>query len=491
MIPLTARQIAELVGGRVAAGNPELVYRAAFTDSRALAASTGGKPVRGGSGALFVALRGETFDGHDFIPDAFAAGAQGVIASQPVPPHDPWPVPEQEPVWIEVADTQRALESLARGLRDFHPGRVVAVTGSVGKTTVKDMIAAALAEIAGGAEHVLATPGNLNNHIGLPLTLAQATGREQYLVLELGMSAPGEIAALAHIARPEIGLVTRAAAAHLAFFPSVDAIADAKAELFGHLGPSAIAVVNADDARMLARSARPRPSGSSKTLTYGAAPGAEVRILEATQDGDGVHGEVATPTARVVVSLDAVGLHMLHNAVGALAVVHALGLDVAVGARGIQRRWRPGKHRLERLTLGKGTAAVRVLDDCYNANPASMRAALDAFAGWVPAGAVKVAVLGSMRELGPEADALHRDLGLEAARRGIRRLFVTGPHAHALAEGARAGGVEAAVAEDVKFLVDAIAAAAEPGSWLLLKGSRGERLERVIDTLRAAHGEVG
>lgn len=491
MIPLSARQIAHITGGRVASGNPELLYRALHTDSRNL--SLDGPPGVAG-GALFLALKGENFDGHDFIPDAFQAGATGVIASRPVPPHDPWPEPEHAPVWLEVGDTQRALEAIGRALRDFHPGRVVAVTGSVGKTTLKDMIATALEGVAGGRAAVARTPGNLNNHIGLPLTLAATHGRERYLVLELGMSAPGEIARLSHIARPDVGLITRAAAAHLAFFESVEGIADAKAELWEHLPPGGVAVVNADDARLLARAGRTRPSGQGQTISYGSAPVATVRLVSASQTADGVHVALATPAGAINFTLPAVGLHNAHNAAGAIAAVHALNLvagasqavDLHAAAAALAAGFKPAKHRLERLDIG----GVHVLDDCYNANPASTRAALDAFAGWIGDGdGARVAVLGSMRELGAQADAMHVEIGLEAARRGVATLFATGPHAEALVRGAQDGGIASVrAAADVKDLVDAIVAAAGPGSWLLLKGSRGERLERVLDALRSARG---
>jgi len=482
VIALTARQIAHIVGGRVTAGDPGRSYRFVSIDSRNLSASTR----EDGAATLFVALRGPSFDGHDFIEAAFHAGARGVIASAPAPDAP------GAPTWIEVADTQLALERLGRAARDFHPGRVVAVTGSVGKTTLKDMIAAALEGDAPG--RVLKTPGNLNNHLGLPLTLCGARGDERWLVLELGMSAPGEIARLTHVARPEIGVVTRAAAAHLAFFDSVDGIADAKAELWEHLPAGATPVCNADDARLLSRFGR--RGDLARGVTYGAAPSATIRLVSARHGERALVAELATPEGPVTVELAAVGQHTAHNAAGAIAVAHALRLPLAPAAAALGAGFRPGKHRLERLTLG----GVRVLDDCYNANPTSMRAALETFEG-VPAGAqASVAVLGIMRELGPEADALHREIGREAARRGVTRLFATGAHAAAVTEGARAGGLDARatlVADDVASVLPDIVDALPTGAWLLLKGSRGEALERVIAALtssraaRAPHEGAG
>ncbi|MCC6620681.1 MAG: UDP-N-acetylmuramoyl-tripeptide--D-alanyl-D-alanine ligase [Deltaproteobacteria bacterium] len=472
MMALTARQIAHIVGGRVVAGDPGSVYRHVSIDSRNLSSVAADVAAQ----TLFVALKGPRFDGHDFIEAAYRLGARGVIASAPAP------TAPGAPTWIEVADTQLALEMVGRAARDFHPGRVVAVTGSVGKTTMKDMIAAALEADAPG--RVGKTPGNLNNHLGLPLTLAATTGDERWLVLELGMSAPGEIARLTHMARPEVGVVTRAAAAHLAFFDSVDAIADAKAELWEHLPARATAVCNADDARLLARVGR-RPQ-----VTYGVAPSATVRLVAARHDDAGLVAELATPQGPIVVTLAAVGQHTAHNAAGALAAVHALGLPLGPAAAALGAGFRPGKHRLERMELG----GVRVLDDCYNANPASMRAALETFEVVARDAAIRVALLGSMRELGPEADALHREIGHEAARRGVTRLFATGAHAAALAEGARAAGLaDVVTAEDVGALLERLADALPVGAWLLLKGSRGEALERALAALgeRGVAGEAG
>ncbi len=466
MKALTARALAHIVGG-VVTGDPGRVFSAVFSDSR--------KVVPGG---LFVALPGERFDGHDFVADVIAAGAGGAIVHRGQA--------SVGGVMIEVADTQRALEMLGAALRNLHPGRFVAITGSVGKTTAKDMLAAAL----GAFGKVGKTPGNLNNHIGVPLTLAGLTGDEAFVVAELGMSAPGEITRLGHLVRPEVALVTRAEAAHLAFFPDVDAIADAKAELYEHLAPAGIAVVNLDDARMAARASGLVAGEHTVTYGRGAAEDASERHV---QIADAVHASSGLRVTLVVggecfeVQLSALGLHNAENVAAAIACCVALHLDVQAAATALGAGFVPAKHRLERLQLDRLT----VLDVCYNANPASTRAALEAFADLTKAIALtdRLAVIGSMRELGPTADALHADIGAHAAAVAAT-IIATGAHADALATSARAAGAVVLAALDVEALLPTISdwARSHPDGAVLLKGSRGERLERVVDHLGPSAG---
>jgi UDP-N-acetylmuramoyl-tripeptide--D-alanyl-D-alanine ligase len=466
--PQTRQRLADAAGGELLLGAGGGPIGAVFTDTR--------RPVPGG---LFVALRGPTFDGHDFLGAALAGGAAGCVVSAPerVPAGAPAGV-----LVIAVADTLAALQGLASHARRELAAQVVAVTGSVGKTTVKDMLAAALAPFG----KVGRTLGNFNNEIGLPLSLLALDGDERAVVLELGMSAAGEIAALTELARPDVGLVTTAAAAHLAFFESVDAIADAKAELYERLPPGARAVVNADDPRMLARARALRPDG---LVTYGAqAADADLRVIAVRQTRDGLSARIAAPPGagaeEVGVRLRALGRHNAVNAAGALAAVHALGLDVAAAAAALSTGFVPSKHRLAVVPAARG---LTVLDDAYNANPVSARAALDTLAEVAADAPSRGAVLGSMLELGPSADALHRELGAAAAAARVDVLFATGPHAGALAAGAREAGVaKVYTADDALALSEVIAAFAGPDRWLLLKGSRGERLERLLDVLGAA-----
>ncbi|PKN57999.1 MAG: UDP-N-acetylmuramoyl-tripeptide--D-alanyl-D-alanine ligase [Deltaproteobacteria bacterium HGW-Deltaproteobacteria-14] len=462
MKALTARVIAAAVHGELSSGDPARAFTRVFTDSR--------EPIAGG---LFFALTGDRFDGHRFVQPAVKAGAAGVIVSDEIAAGS---LPDDVPV-IVVGDTTKALTALAAHVRQAHAGRVIAVTGSVGKTTVKDMTAAGLS--AFGTVH--RTPGNWNNHLGLPLTLLATTGDEDFLVLELGMSAPGEIDALTRLARPHVGLVTGAVAAHLEFFESVDGIADAKGELYYALAKFSTAVANADDPRMLALAER---AHGSRLLRYGRAADADVRLTAVAVDGARLTASIDVAGTPVTVKLQALGAHNAHNAAATLAIARALDLDPQITAAALSERFRPGKHR---LSLVRAAAGLTVVDDCYNANPTSAVAALEALTAAAPAGAVKGAVLGTMRELGQTAGALHAEVGAAAGRLGFVWLAATGAHAADLARGATAAGVATVLtAADAAELEGAVRSFAAPDRWLLVKGSRGERLERVVEMLQDA-----
>jgi UDP-N-acetylmuramoyl-tripeptide--D-alanyl-D-alanine ligase len=453
MRPLTLRQLAHVLNGRLE-GESTTVVTAVSTDSRAVGPNT-----------LFFALKGDRFDGHDFVGDVLARGAIPVV-SRPLP---------TGARGLVVSDTQRALEDLGRVLRNLHPARVIGVTGSVGKTTVKDMIAAALADFGDTGK----TIGNYNNHIGLPLTLAATRGTERFLVLELGMSAPGEIARLSHIARPDVAVVTCAAAAHLAFFPDVDAIADAKAELYEHRAPAARAVVNADDARMTQRGL----GFAADAITFGLTEGADVRVVEARHEGRGLSVLLNVQGKPLAFTLGALGLHQAQNAACTIATCLALGLDLEIAARSLSRHFTPPKHRLQPLAFGPLT----VLDDCYNASPTSMKAALLTL-DELARGGRRGAILGSMRELGETADALHAEVGRLC--RGLDFVACTGTHAEALASGAIDVGVTAVwTAPDVLALEGPIRAFAREATHLLVKGSRGERLERILSIFESLENQ--
>jgi len=444
MKPLTLRQLAHILHAETLLAGDRIVT-AIGTDSRTVLPD-----------ALFFALSGERFDGHDFALATLQRHAIPVVARTHA---------SADPSTMLLVDhPQLALERLASALRTFHAGRVVAITGSVGKTTVKDMVAAALT----GFGTVARTLGNFNNHIGLPLTLAATTGVESFLVLELGMSAPGEIAHLAHIARPDVALVTCAAAAHLAFFESVDGIADAKGELYEHVAPSTPLVANADDPRMLARAYH-----HGKPITFGLAESADVRVLDSRHANGQLTVLLSVRGAPLGFRLAALGHHQATNAAAAIAVVLALGLDPAVAAAALSEGFQTPKRRLEVVRHG----TLTVLDDCYNANPSSMRAALTTF-GELATRRPRGAVLGSMLELGPDSDAMHREVA--SLTRDLDAVFCTGPHADALGAGAAEAGVPRVhAADDVSELEPQIRDFCDGAAWLLLKGSRGMRLERV------------
>ena len=436
-------------GGRAVAG--------AFIDSRA--------PVPGGLFVPIVAAR----DGHDFLPAAVAAGASAVLVARGRPP------PGGAVTVVEVEDTLAAFHRLASAARARIDGPVVAITGSNGKTTTRAFVEAALRTLH---EPVLATRGNLNNHLGVPLCLCGPPHAPAAAVLELGMSAPGENEALARIVRPTVAVVTSVALEHVAFLGSLEAIAAAEAEPLALLGPEGVAVVPSDEPLLA-----PHLPAGRRVLRVGPCRDADVRIVEAAV-GRRTTATVRLPGGAVVeLSLQVLGLHNARNAATALAVGHALGADPVAVARALGEV-EPVGDRGRRIDLGPHTLVA----DCYNANPGSMQAALESLAALVRAEDGRaVAVLGDMLELGPTSPELHAQVGAFAAEAGVADLVIVGARAHAIGEAfERAGGrVRAAVEGDaagVEQVVRAVTALAAEGTPLrvLVKASRGLRLERVV-----------
>ena len=450
--------LARATGGRWI-GTPPPELAGVSTDSRTLVA-----------GALFVALKGERFDAHDYLADAAKAGAAAAVVSA-ARAGDPCPIPR-----LAVSDPLAALGALAHVHRARFPIPVVGVTGSNGKTTTREMIAA----ILGTRGPVLKTEGNLNNEVGVPLTLFGLGPDHRAAVIEMGMSNPGEIGRLAAIAMPQVGVVTLAAAAHLAGLGTVDRVADAKAELYFGLPDSGIAVVNADDARMLERA---RKSGR-RMVTFSGSQGrrGDVVVLAITSQGvDGLRFVLGIGNREVPVHIPGlVGAHNAQNAAAAAAAGTVLGCTDREIVRGLAEV-RPVGRRLRVEELPSG---VRLVDDCYNANPSSMSAGLRTVVELAAGGGRPVAVLGDMLELGAEEEPSHRALGEEAARTGVRALAAFGPRSRTTAEAARAAGLDAFHTEELPALVAWAAGNLRPGDVLLVKGSRGMKLERLVETLR-------
>ncbi|HUR40673.1 MAG TPA: UDP-N-acetylmuramoyl-tripeptide--D-alanyl-D-alanine ligase [Verrucomicrobiae bacterium] len=407
-------------------------------------------------GDLFVALKGERFDGHHFIEQARKAGAVGALVSEAQPSNLPQ---------VVVGDTLAALQALAVSWRgDFHIP-VVGVTGSNGKTTVKQMLSSILARRG----PVLATIGNLNNHIGVPLTLLSMRDEHKTAVVEMGANHPGEIAALAALAQPDIGVVNNAGDAHLEGFGSREGVARAKGEMFEAL-EHGVSVINVDDDyaplwRELAR---------GDVITFGLSDDADVRAVHARPEPPeapvAMEFELRTPEGRVGVKLPLPGLHNVRNALAAAACAVAAGLDardIAAGLLGV----RPASGR---LTWRRAHNGARLLDDTYNANPSSLRAGLELLAGvqgrrWL--------VLGDMAELGRGAEQMHFAAGEDARALGIERLYAAGPLAREAAKGFGDGAVHF---EDVAALVAEVRERLAPDVALLVKGSRSARMERVV-----------
>jgi UDP-N-acetylmuramoyl-tripeptide--D-alanyl-D-alanine ligase len=429
---------------------PNLSFDGVTTDSRQVA-----------RGDLFVALRGERFDGHAFADQALAAGAAAAMVD------DPDRVATRGASLILVDDTLQGLGRLSCAWRARFTPALVGVTGSNGKTTVKEMIAGILRAHAGD-DAVLATSGNLNNAIGVPLMLLRLRSHHRYAVIEMGMNHLGEIRYLTTLALPTVALVTNAGTAHIGELGSLEAIAQAKGEIYEGLRDG-VAVVNADDPfagywRGL--------NADRQVIDFGFDQPAAVRGRPV-----GAALSVRTPAAAYELRLRVPGLHNAHNALAACAVAHALGMPAAAVVRGLQE-YEGTRARLQRKA---GTGGSLVIDDTYNANPDSVRAAIAVLAAQP---GMRILVLGDMGELGAEGPALHAEAGAEARRAGIDRLLALGPLS---GEAARAFGAGAQHFTEVDPLVSALSPVLRAGVTVLVKGSRFMRMERVVS--RLADGE--
>jgi UDP-N-acetylmuramoyl-tripeptide--D-alanyl-D-alanine ligase len=471
-------EVLAATSGELAALGAHARFAGVTTDSRAV------RP-----GEVFVAICGDTHDGHGFVPDAVSRGAGAVVVERGY-----WnertagsPAADLGCTVVVVRDSLAALGDLAGFHRRRHRPRVVAITGSNGKTTTKEMLAAIL-ERAFGPGRVLRTLGTQNNLVGLPLTLLRLGDEEQAAILELGMNGPGEIWRLAEIALPDVGVITCVAPAHLEGLGSVHGVAEAKAELYRRLRPSAVAVVNADDP-LVAASARAFPGRKVAFATDAATvPDAVVFATDVVDHGlEGTEFRLVMAGAEARVRLAVPGRHNVSNALAAAAVAHALDVGLEAVRSGLEAFQPPGM-RMEVTQLPSG---VTVLNDAYNANPASMAAALRTLAA--SRGRRRLAALGEMRELGAESDRAHRELGVTAAATNLDGLFLLGDHAEAVRAGAETAGMPPErihVARSHDALAADLRAACRPGDLLLLKGSRGAAMEEVLRRLASeAPGE--
>jgi len=417
------------------------------------------------SGDAFIALRGPSFDGNEFVADAITRGATAAIVDRDVPPF-------ANAATIRVEDGLRALGDLAAARRRMLRVRVIGVTGSNGKTTTKEMIAAVLA--ASGAK-VAKSRGTENNLVGLPQTILRLDGDEDFAVLEMGMNHSGEIWRLAEIARPDVGVITNVGPAHLEGLGSLANVAAAKEELALALLPAATLVVDREDPRLVTIAER---FAGKKVLAGGEGP---IRAVSFTPLGGGQRIEVDVEGTRASIELRVRGAHNVRNALLAIAVGTVVGIDLPSIVKGLEA-FSPPPMRLEAVVSSSG---ARILNDTYNANPASMEAALVALAA--EPGRRRIAVLGEMWELGEEAARYHREVGRAAGRAGIDELVAVGRHADDLAAGASEAGLSsgalarwATVGEAAEWL----AARLCPEDVVLIKGSRGARMEQIVERLR-------
>ncbi|MCF8500864.1 MAG: UDP-N-acetylmuramoyl-tripeptide--D-alanyl-D-alanine ligase, partial [Rhodospirillum sp.] len=420
-----------------------------------------------------IALMGPRFDAHDYVVQALDQGAVAAIVSRPVEGANPDRL-------ISVTDTNEALWTLGRAARARFGGKVVGVTGSVGKTGTKEMLSLAL----GLFGRVHATVGNLNNHFGVPLTLARLPAEADYAVIEMGMSAPGEITPLTQLARPHVALITTVAPAHLAFFTGVEQIADAKAEILAGLEPGGMAVFNRDNRfyERLCRAARSH--GINQIIGFGRHISAEARLLDCAVDGEGTAVFALVGDHAFAFRMPVEGHHWAHNALGALAVADALGLDPERAALGLAALSAPkGRGLRHRVPLAFGQ--IQVIDESYNASPESMVAALDSLAHAKPGPrGRRIAVIGDMLELGPEAPVLHAALAKTVLDRGIDLVHTPGPLAAHLWD-ALPTGKRGSKADSAEALVSSILADLRPGDVVMVKGSNGSKVSRVVEALLA------
>jgi UDP-N-acetylmuramoyl-tripeptide--D-alanyl-D-alanine ligase len=423
------------------------------TDSRRIAA-----------GELFVALRGERFDGHDFLDAVRQRGASGAVVDARYGGAAPVPA-------IVVDDTRKALGRLARHWRARFAPVVVGIAGANGKTTTKEMLAAILRAHAGEAA-VLATRGNLNTDIGVPLTVLGMSAAHRFCALELGMNHPGEIEWLALIARPTIGLVTNAQREHMEFMGSVEASARENAQLYRALPADGVAVVNADDA---CRETFLQAAAARRVVDFGLGRGAQVGGGYALKP---LSSEIAlrTPQGEARATLAIAGLHNVHNALAAAACAHAAGIPVATIVAGLAA-FRPYAGRMQAKRTASGATLI---DDSYNANPDSVRAAIDVLAACA---APTVLVLGDMGEVGAQGPAFHREVGAYARERGIGALYALG---EASRDAVQAFGQGARHFASPQSLLAALPAA----GTVLVKGSRFMRMERLVNALTGEREEA-
>jgi UDP-N-acetylmuramoyl-tripeptide--D-alanyl-D-alanine ligase len=452
--PWTLAAAADRAGGVVNGG--DVAFRGVGTDTR-----------KDLSGRLFVALRGERFDGHDFARAARDQGAVALLVDHPVD--------LALPQWV-VEDTRIALGRLAAAHRDAFAGRIVAVTGSNGKTTCKEMIAAVLGQVG----RVRATSGNLNNDIGMPLTLLEA-GEEDFLVLEMGANHAGEIAYLTGIARPDVAVITNAGRAHLEGFGSLEGVARAKGEIALGLPPEGTFIVPSDSPWTVLW----RGLADGRTLlTCGPDDGAAVRCardgVHSRWDEEGFRTELRAEAGgrTLELALPLAGVHNARNAMMAVAVALALDIPAAAVQAGLAAmRPVPG-----RLFPRLGPGGLRVIDDTYNANPDSVLAAIDVLVGLAGR---HLLVLGDLAELGPEAAELHRQLGAAARDAGVDALYTVGALSGAAAQGFGAG---ARHFEEQAGLIAALRADVAAPDLVLIKGSRRSAMDRVADDLCGGGG---
>jgi UDP-N-acetylmuramoyl-tripeptide--D-alanyl-D-alanine ligase len=427
-------------------------------------------------GDLFLAIRGEARDGHDFVPAAFEKGAAAAVVDE----EHARSYAGINPLYI-VKDVQAALERLGAFARARSNAYLAAITGSVGKTTTKDMAGLVFSRF--GATHVSAA--SYNNHWGVPLSLARMHPSTRYGIFELGMNHAGEIAALVDMVKPHVAIVTRVAPAHLAHFDSLEAIANAKAEIFQGVSEGGVAIINRDDPSFPRLAEAASASKAGHLLSFGASEGADARLVSyETQDGIGT-AQVEIFGRLIQYRIGAPGRHIALNALAVLLTAYVFDLDLEQAAAAFAD-YAVSAGRGRRETLDLGGKSLTLIDESYNANPASMRAAFETLAAAQPGpDGRRIAVLGDMLELGPRAGELHAELGEDLSQLGVDLLFTAGPlmaRAYYAAPDAMRGAHRSSAAE----LEEPLLAALRSGDVVMVKGSNSSRMGAIVAALHKA-----
>jgi UDP-N-acetylmuramoyl-tripeptide--D-alanyl-D-alanine ligase len=440
-------------------GDTNIIFRGISTDSRSIA-----------EGNLFVALTGEKFDGHDFLDDVLKKGAAGIVVGKDR--QDKLPGRPGINVF-RVDDTLKALGDIANFWRNRFTAPVIAITGSSGKTTTKEMAAAVISQ----ARPVLKTEGNFNNLIGLPLTIFRMSEEHEAAILEMGTSFPGEIARLTEIARPDVGLITNIGEAHLQGLKSLDAIRKEKTDLFRVMNDRGIAIVNADDPSIMMET---RWRGSQ--ITFGIKNNALIRAERIRKEREqGVCFVLKIGDTSREIAMRVLGEHHIYNALAAAACAWSLGISRELICQGLMS-FKPVGGRMEIIKLANGAF---LLNDSYNANPMSVRGALAALKD-LKGESRSVVVLGDMLELGDESERLHETVGNLIAETGVDRVILKGDYSGAVKRGAVKGGMEPSrisIDGNPESVADEVCSATGNGDWVLVKGSRGMRMEETIKAI--------